>query len=205
MRDGFARPEYSFEAHELCPRGAMAEHLKPAGVRSNGPTHRRAVTAAEIDAVRPARSDCGSLDVGHRRPGRDGDLAAQWVDVGDARQPAQTEYDLAGKGDASSDEAGVAPLGHECDSGLFAHGDHRCYLSGVPGADDGPGMTLKAPGPVDGVRRHHLRLYDDVHGSNDLAELVQEARGHTSILAPVSMGVDPDDVVLVTERGDRGI
>jgi len=155
VRDGIAGPENRFKAHELCPRGAMAEHLEPTRVGGGGATDRRAVTTAEIDAVGPAGGGCGRLNVGHR-PGTNRELASQRVDVADARQPAETEYDLAGEGNASPDQPCVAPLGHEGDAGLFAQGHDRCDLTAVPRSDDGAGVTSKTPSPIDGVRGHHF-------------------------------------------------
>ena len=157
--------------------------LKSCRVRSDGAADRRTVTTAEVDAVRPPCVGCGRLDVGHRGPRTGRKLATERVDVGDARQPAQTEYDLASEGDTSTDVSRVAPLGHEGDIGLFAKCCDRRYLSAVPWTDDGPGNTSKASSPVDCVGRDPLGLDDYMFGSDGLAELLQQTCGHMPILA----------------------
>jgi hypothetical protein len=190
VRDGLARPEYRFVPHELCPRGAMAEHLQPAGVGGDGPPDRRAVTAGEVDPVVPAGRRSGRLDVGDRRASTDRELAAEPVDVGDAGQSAQAEHDLASQGDASADEACVPSLRHEGDPRCLTQGDHRCHLRTITWPDHGARMTSKAPGPVDAVRRRHVGFDDDMRGPDCRAELLQQISGHPPILAP-TRGADP--------------
>jgi hypothetical protein len=162
----------------------MTEHLQSPRIGGDGATDRRTVTAGELDPVGPSGKRRGHLDVGDCRPGMNGELAAQRVDVGDPGQSAQAEHDLAGEGDPSADEPRVAPLGHEGDSGLLAHGDHGSHLGGVTGPDDGARLTSKAPGPVDAVRSRHIGFDGDVRRPNSRAKLVEQAWGHAFILAP---------------------
>ena len=121
----------------------------------------------------PAGRMSGAPDRRDRRPGAH-DSTAEGVDVGDARQPAQAEHNLAGEGNASADEPRVAPLGYQGGSGLFAHGDDGRHLSAVTGTDDGARMTSKPPSPVDAVRGRHLGIDDHVRGPNCRAKLLQQ-------------------------------
>jgi hypothetical protein len=191
MRDGLARPEHGFEPHQLGLRGAVAQDLKATGVRRDGAAHRRAVTTSEINAVRPAGRSCSRLHLGHRGPGTHGKLAPQRVDVADAGQPAQAEHDLASKGDSPANEARVAPLRYERDAGLLAHGDDRRHVGAVPWTYDGLWAAPEAPGPVDGIRLHDLGFDNHVRRTDGPAKLLQQASGHTSILAPVHENSPP--------------
>ena len=183
VRDGLAGPEHGLTTQELRPRGAMAEHLEPPGVGGDGAPDRRALTAAEIDAVRPPGSFCGHLHVGHRRPGAGGELAAQRVHIADPGQPPQTQHDLAFERDAPAHQARVAPLGDEGRTGVSADLDHSRHLPAVAGPDHGRRCTDETAGPVDAVRRHHVGLDDELPRSHDVAELLQHTRRHSSILA----------------------
>ena len=85
--------------------------------------------------------------------------------------------------DAPAHQARVASLGDEGDAGVSADLDHGRHLPAVAGPDHGRRCTDETPGPVDGVRRHHVRLDDQVPRSHDVAELLQHTRRHSSILA----------------------
>ena len=162
----------------------MAEHLQPSGVRGDSATDGRTVTAAEIDTVSPAGSSGGGLHVRHRGPCPDRELAAQRVDIGDPRQPAQTEHQLAGEGNASANKTRIASLWYEGGTGLLADGDYRRHLRSVTGAHNGPRMTFETPGPVDGVRGHYFRLDDYMCRADGLAELLEQVCWHVLIFAP---------------------
>ncbi len=184
MRDGFARPEHSFETNELTSGGAMTKHLQPARIGGDRPTDCRTVTAGEVYPVGPTSRSCSRLDVRDRRPGTDGELAAQRIDVSDADQPAQAQHHLPRERDAAADEPGVSSLGNEGDPGFFAHGDDGRHLGAVSGTDDRARITSKSPGPVNTVGRRHFAVGNDVRRPNGRAKLLQEACGHAFILAP---------------------
>jgi hypothetical protein len=172
--DDVAVGEHGLDSDHLVPRRPVPEHVDAARIRRDVAADRRAVACCEVDAVLPTGRARLGLDRRERRAGSGGQLRGALVDRAHRVEAAQRQDDLAAQRYRTSDEAGVAALGHDRDARRVASPHDAGDLVDVAWPHDCRGATPEAAGPVGRVAPDEFGIGEHVLGADRRPEIIEE-------------------------------
>jgi hypothetical protein len=167
-RDDRAIGQHRLEPGHVGPGGAVAQRASAPGIAGHHSPDGARVAGGKVEARVLTGGARSLLQRRQRRPGADRDLSDGGVDIADFVDPLEREDDLAGPGNARSDQTGISALRHDRRLVVGAGRHHAGHLGGVAWADDQPGATLVATGVVALIGRGQLRIAQHVPRADDL-------------------------------------
>ena len=120
------------------------------------------------------------MHVGEHRAGTDDNFAVITVDRIDRRQPAHAQHHLATPRDAAPDQSGVPALRNNGRARRVAGAqDGRDFLR-ARGTHDSARRSREPTGPVGLVPRAQVGVDQDLGGSDDRRELLEQRVAHST-------------------------